>query len=303
MTTPFESFVNAELPYRISTGTLSPSAGWVPVASGVGAGVTWVAPASLAPVTSVNGMTGAVTITPPHGLGKYASESWLVEDFDTYYGVRPFTWGANADVTRTAVTGVAAGMADAHGVLRAARTGFTPYAYLATGFETNATYRTFVLSADPIILHASFSVEGWGTDADEIAYILALSPAPISTAGDPRQDNSCMLIFDWDVTKKTTAYTKASGTATSTAVNHSLAVNSRINAVIVATSTSVVYYVNGTAVATHTTNIPTGALVAWFGFCSFGVSSQTAGFNIDLLALGRKFNTPRTFNLPSGYGG
>ena len=112
-----------------------------------------------------------------------------------------------------------------------------------------------------------------------------------------------MLIFDRDVTKKTTAYTKASGTATSTAVNHSLAVNSRINAVIVATSTSVVYYVNGTAVATHTTNIPTGTLVAWFGFCSFGASSQTAGFNIDLLALGRKFNTPRTFNLPSGYGG
>lgn len=252
---------------------------------------------------TISDLTSAVLAASPHPLGRYEDESWLVEDFDTFYAVRPFTWSANADVARSAVTGVAAGMADAHGVLRAARTGFAPWASVATGYETNTSFCTFVLSADPIILHASFSVEGWGTDADQIAYMLALSPAQVASQGNPRQDNSCMLIFDWDVTKKATAHTKASGTVTNTSVSHSLAVNSRINTTIVATSTSVVYYVNGTAIATHTANIPTGALCAWFGFCSFGTTGETAGFNIDLLALGRKYVTPRALQLPVGYGG
>lgn len=48
MTTPFEAYVNAELPYRIPTTTLAPYPGSVPVASGVGAGVTWVSPATFA---------------------------------------------------------------------------------------------------------------------------------------------------------------------------------------------------------------------------------------------------------------
>jgi hypothetical protein len=348
MSTPFQDFVNTELPKRAYTLDASTSweAGKAVVTTGQGLGVT-TQDFPVAPVTSVNTDVGDVVVTPlsigaeiagaaaaaqaaavqranhtgtqmastisdlssaiaaeiPHPLGRYEDESWLVEDFDTFYSVRPFTYIANADVTRTAVTGVSAGMADAHGVLRAYRTGFSPFVCLATGYETNSTLRTLYLSSNALVLSASFSVEGWGTDSDEIAYVLALSGAPLTASGDPRQDNSIMLIFDWNITNKIVAHTKSSGVLTETTATHTLAVNTRINATIVATSTSVKYYVNGTLIATHTTNIATTALCAWFGMCSYGASSQIAGFNIDIMALGRKFSTPRPLQLPVGYGG
>jgi len=106
---------------------------------------------------------------------------------------------------------------------------------------------------------------GWGL----VDTATMLSKIESSTA-----DNSIRFVYDGT---NTYAVTSVGGSArTSTNVTASVTINQYNNFVISVTSTSVLFYINGTLVATHTTNIPTtsNAILTGWGITNSGSTSE-----------------------------
>lgn len=95
--------------------------------------------------------------------------------------------------------------------------------------------------------------------------------------------------------------TMSGGVATTDSDTNTLVNNTRCTLIIVATSTSIKYYLNGTLRYTHTTNIPTVALAACFGSLDHAADGPFVQImNLDLFQVFRLYKTtPRSLGIPS----
>lgn len=266
MTTPFEGFVNAELPYRISTSTLTPTSGYVPVASGVGPGVNWVAASTLAPVQSVNGNTGAVTVIEGDSRSNRQGSVFWCEDFIGNYSrcemLRQTGVSNVAELNGENV--LAPGLSGSRGVM-----GFVPNATtwhitlstLQTGAGSGyagATKKTNLAGCSAVSQLSSISLAVLPVTSTVDQYEL-IGGYVITNAGTV--DPSATEAFYWMLTVSGIVLVTVTGGATTTSAAVSLATagitaNTRLNIRLDWTPSNVKLYVNNVLRITNTTNIP-----------------------------------------------
>ncbi len=191
------------------------------------------------------------------------------------------------------------GMTDATGIWRFTGTGASEGQFLVK--SSSGSNKPFKLSAEPIVLVASFTM------APNLAEpYIGISLQANALIGDVSygcdlQDGVHMV---WKNHDSYLYYvTRSGGTSTGTANSTagSTLPDTRYTFIIVATSTEIKYYLNGTLKYTHTANIPTVDLYA----CFFSADHGAAPFfghtlNLDLFHVVRTYKTtPRSLGIPS----
>lgn len=259
------------------------------------------AAAAVAPVISVNARTGAVTALEAiiENIGKQA---FVGTDCLEEYSKSQFTVTAsNATISNaTSVTG----MADAVGVWKWAGSGAGDIA-CAVSLTSGFGVANVKLSSEPVVLISSFAKTSLLTRERVTtgAYVTDLN-GNTSFGGDVN-NGFCISLDDntalsgggeWNFRTVSGAVVTSTGT-----VGAPVADDTRYTCVIIATSSSIKYYVNGTLYATHTTNIPTVALKLGVGMYQVaGGAFQGGNFYLDMFHAGRVYKTtPRSLGLPS----
>lgn len=163
----------------------------------------------------------------------------------------------------------------------------TGYSYLyIQNFGNVAAYGAFYSRniKIPTAVNGTYYTEftGFGISAindgtDSINYLIGFS----DTLNSATADSNAIAVVCNTTDSVWKCVTKSAGTATTTSTAVSVAANTPINIRIDANTTTVTFYINGTLVATHTTNIPTTTL-------TFGVSTKrTLGTNFRYAYLNR----------------
>ena len=162
---------------------------------------------------------------------------------------------------------------------------------------------TIILTAEPIVLIASFSANSLG-NSQAIGIALAATDiyGDILYGGDTT--DGCCIVARSSLSSLSPGLhfrTKSGGSVSSYGGMAAGADNTRQTFIIVATTSSVKYYVNGTLMHTATTNIPTVPLKAGlFIRHTIGGSGDSGEYYLDLLKIGRVYKTtPRSLGIPS----
>lgn len=277
MTTPYEAFVNGELPYRLSSSELEPPAGSVPVTKGAGLQMEFRD-------------LMEYSIEDLHKLVVVATD--CVEEINRSHLIVGTSLGA------VTYPSTAAGMPDATGVWKFVGTGAGQGQFTVRG--NSGSNKSLKLSSEPLVAVARFT---WGSIMNKPYVCLSLQTGSMfgdvfygvdTTAG-------CHIVLH---AQDGMVYfvTKSGGVATGTIGSMAApSPDTSITFCIVATDTAVKYYVDGVLQFTHTANIPTVDLVASFG----SLDHSAAAFmghttNVDLLQFFRLYKgTPRALGIPS----
>lgn len=245
------------------------------------------------PLASLNGRTDAAAVASEYILENFHK---LVVVAATDCVEATGRSQLSSSTTNGAVTypSTATGMADATGIWRFTGTGASAGQFIVQG----SSY--LKLSAEPLVAVARFT---WGGILHKPYVCLSLQAGSMfadtfygvaSTAGCHivlhAQDNQVYFV------------TKSAGVYTGTVDTAALpAPDTAITFCIVATSSSVKYYMDGVLKFTHTTNIPTVDLVASFGSLDHSAASFFGHVtNLDLLQFFRLYKTtPRNLGIPS----
>lgn len=243
------------------------------------------------PLASLNGRTDAAAVASEYILENFHK---LVVVAATDCVEATGRSQLTSSTTNGAVTypSTATGMADATGIWRFTGTGMSEGRFVVQG----SSY--LKLSAEPLVAVARFT---WGSILHKPLVCLSLQAGTMFGDNSFGADaaNGCHIVLN---THDDYIYfvTRAGGTSTIDSMA-TLLPDTAITFCIVATNTSVKYYVNGVLKFTHTTNIPTVDLVASFG----SVDHSAASFfghvtNLDLLQFFRLYKTtPRNLGIPS----
>ena len=254
------------------------------------------------------GVLSAAVAGTDYLAGLYSAipaESWLIEDFLGYYGSAQWLQTVTA-TTRSLVTGAAHGMSDGFGVMRYACSGSTAGGYVTCGWATSITVPTIKLNADTTVLFASIAIEDFGTAGSAPIYYVALSSAGIPVTGfsNPYMNDQLILTIMKDgggiAVRAKTDTGGVPGTTDDYSAYVALTANTRINIAIVATSSRVRYYVNGTLFrdVTDPAKITAVALQPQVGYQTYS-GTAVGAFVMDIVGLGRKNATPRALQLPT----
>ncbi|HEX5276479.1 MAG TPA: hypothetical protein VFW42_02295 [Fluviicoccus sp.] len=249
-----------------------------------------------APVASVNSRTGPVVVAEA-----------IIENFQGFIGtdcLEDPTKSPCSIVTANATLSVRPngnGMADAIGVWRWVGTGAADISCGA--FFSGGSGALFTLTAEPVVLIASFSKTSSLSKERVVVGAYTTSLNGDTSFGGDVNNGFCVSLDDgvgagqWNFRTTAGGITTNAGTLGATPV----ADDTRYTCVIVATNTSIKFYVNGTLRATHTTNIPTGGLHVGVGMYQVaGGAFQGGTFSLDLLRFGRVYKTtPRNLGIPA----
>lgn len=194
-----------------------------------------------------------------------------------------FSVTKNSDMSM-AIAATVAGMLDAHGVATFTITGLVPSFTLEAALYAGTG--GLELSAEPIGLVMSFAVTNVGSSGDPLVTTISL----FNSATNKISLSVYWNRVEWECVQ--------SGSITSGSAAMSSHANTRITLAILATSTSVSFYKNGTLLGTVSATIPTVALYALGNGGSAGVTAHSCVWGVDFIALYRKFSTPRSITIP-----
>lgn len=278
MTTPYEAFVNGELPYRLSSSELEPTAGKVPVTKGAGLQVEFRD-------------LMEYSIEDLHKLVVEATD--CVEEANRSHLI---VGSANGTISYPSST---AGMTDATGIWRFTGSGAGQGQLTIRG--NSGSNKSLKLSAEPLVAVASFTLNSSLNEPYVCLSLQAGSMFGDTSWGCDVNDGVHIVLHvrDGYMYFITRAGTVSTGTLGSEL--HTYSPDTRYTFCIVATSTSIKYYVNGELKYTHTSNIPTVDLVASFGSLDHAAAPFYGGVtNVDLVQFFRFYkNTPRNLGIPS----
>lgn len=255
-----------------------------------------------APVQSVNGNTGIVTVAEGDSREVRKTQAYWCEDFISYY-----TRLLAAPVTPTGFSSTTAedeqqwcigGTQDAIGVVTLIPTASTVYAtFSASSHALAGGAGGLVLTGKTIDATWSFcqkkataSDEGFVVCAGFGVAVTGAWSASYPRIGFRTYDNAG--VHTWEFITSTGG---TSTTSTITWATSGCAQNTRITCRAVITAASVLFYINGTLHATHTTNIPTTQLPdqIWHAYANLGFTDTSYGVSIDYMDKLTTLDSPR----------
>lgn len=255
-----------------------------------------------APVQSVNGNTGAVTVLEGDSREVRKTRAYWCEDFISYY-----TRTLAAPVTPTGFSSITAedeqqwcigGTQDAIGVVTLIPTASTVYVtFSASSHALAGGAGGLVLTGKTIDASWSFCQKK-ATASDE-GFVICAGFGAVATGtwsgsypciGFRTYDN--FGVHTWEFITSTVG---SSTISTITWATSGCAQNTRITCRCVITAASVLFYINGTLHATHTTNIPTTQLPdqIWHAYANLGFTDTSYGVSIDYMDKLTTLTTPR----------
>lgn len=255
-----------------------------------------------APVQSVNGNTGAVTVLEGDSREVRKTQAYWCEDFISYY-----TRTLAAPVTPTGFGSTTAedeqqwcigGTQDAIGVVTLIPTNSTVYVtFSASSHALTSGAGGLVLTGKTIDATWSFCQKK-ATATDEGFSVCA--GFGVAATGSWSGTHPCIGfrtyddagVHTWEFITSTGGISTIS---TITWATSGCAQNTRITCRAVITTASVLFYINGTLHATHTTNIPTTQIPdqIWHAYANLGFTDTSYGVSIDYMDKLTTLTTPR----------